>query len=219
MELIRSTWLCTDKVFFRILEQRLTTTSRLMVILGRMSSSIVGPRLNALGCATQAVTWRRCVWSNHAICSETSPIFSGPIPEFPLISSKLWRIIHSMQSEFPSTASSAIGVSGHRFSLQNKCELGDSLSVTSFAHLGERKWAALGVKLCSQTVPNMSCSTCGYELLQADSRLVRSRKNPTDSDDNSAQVRRCPFSALYSSEIRSPSRMPCAEIVAETGWL
>ena len=53
---------------------------------------------------------------------------------------------HDIQSEFPSrrTASSAtpIGVSGHRFSLQNKCELGDSLSVTSFAHLGERKWAA-----------------------------------------------------------------------------
>ena len=84
------------------------------------------------------------------------------------------------QSEFPSrrTASSAtpIGVSGHRFSLQNKCELGDSLSVTSFAHLGG-KWAG---------VHNESFSI---------------RKQWAFS-----QVRRCPSSALYSLAIRSSSR-------------
>ena len=87
---------------------------------------------------------------------------------------------HDIQSEFPSrrTASSAtpIGVSGHRFSLQNKCELGDSLSVTSFAHLGG-KWAG---------VHNESFSI---------------RKQRAFS-----QVRRCPSSALYSSAIRSSSR-------------
>ena len=77
--------------------------------------------------------------------------------------------------------------SGHRFSLQNKCEFGDTLSVTSFAHLGQ---TILKVRHLMQL-------HCIYNRV----------KFP--------QVHRCPFSALYSSEIRSSSRMLSSNYAGE----
>ena len=41
---------------------------------------------------------------------------------------------------------------GHRYSLQNKCEFGESLSVTSFAHLGVKRHLLSGKRMVFQKI-------------------------------------------------------------------